>query len=75
MQAVLQGVQLTMPMTGNGMHFAQVHGRYVAHNQVVTPAKQAQDNTTARRLWDVSCELTHLKQNSASHTSTAVLQV
>ena len=56
-----------MPMTGTGMHFAQVHGKYVAHNQVVKPAKPAQDDAAARRLWDVSCELTHLKPDSASH--------
>ena len=41
-------------------HVVQVHGGYVAHNQVVKPAKQAQDDGVARRLWDVSCKLTHL---------------
>ena len=65
--------QLNMPMIGTSMHFAQVHGRYVSHNQVVKPAKRALDNTMARRLWDVSCELTHLKPNYASHTSTPTL--
>lgn len=43
-----------------GMHVVQVHGGYVAHNQVVQPAKQAQDDAVARRLWDISCKLTHL---------------
>lgn len=43
-----------------GMHIVQVHGVYMAHNQVVKPAKQAQDEAVARRLWDVSCKLTHL---------------
>lgn len=37
-----------------------VHGRYVANSKVVKPAKTAQDDAVARRLWDVSCELTHL---------------
>lgn len=37
-----------------------VHGRYVAGSKVVKPAKTAQDDAVARRLWDVSCELTHL---------------
>ena len=43
------------------MRFMQVHGKYVAHNQVVRPAKQAQDDAVAKRLWDVSCDLTDLK--------------
>lgn len=38
----------------------QVHGRYVANNKVTKPAKAAQDDAVARRLWDVSCELTHV---------------
>lgn len=53
---------LCAPMTGlKGVHVMQVHGKYVAHNQVVRPAKQAQDDAVAKRLWDVSCNLTHLK--------------
>ena len=61
MQAVLQGVSAQHVDDRHSIHFAQVHGAYVAHNQVVKPAKQAQDDAVARRLWDVSCELTHLK--------------
>lgn len=52
---------LGAPMIGiKGMHVVQVHGGYVAHNQVMKPAKQAQDDDVATRLWDVSCKLTHL---------------
>ena len=53
---------LCAAMTGlKGTHVMQVHGKYVAHNQVVRPAKQAQDDAVAKRLWDVSCNLTNLK--------------
>ncbi|DBA83275.1 TPA: hypothetical protein ACH3X2_006777 [Trebouxia sp. C0005] len=37
---------------------SKVHGRYIARNKVTVPAKYAQDGVTARRLWDVSCQLT-----------------
>ncbi|DBA74163.1 hypothetical protein WJX77_006313 [Trebouxia sp. C0004] len=48
-QAVLQAA--TAPA-------GEVHGRYIARNKVTVPAKHAQDGVTARRLWDVSCQLT-----------------
>ena len=60
-QAVPQGVSAQHVNDRHSMHIAQVHGRYVAHNQVVKPAKPAQDDAVARRLWDVSCHLTRLK--------------
>lgn len=40
---------------------SQVHGRYIARNRVTVPARHAQDGVTARRLWDVSCQLTGIK--------------
>ena len=42
------------------MHHLQVHGRCVANNRVVKPTKAAQDDAVAKRLWDVSCDLTYL---------------
>ena len=57
----VRSLALCVLMMGmKGMHIVQVHGGYVAHNQVVKPAKQAQDDGVARRLWDVSCNLTQL---------------
>lgn len=51
-QAVLQAA--TAPAS-------KVHGRYIARNRVTVPARHAQDGATARRLWDVSCQLTGIK--------------
>lgn len=51
-QAVLQAA------TANA---SKVHGRYIARNKVTAPARHAQDSVTARRLWDVSCQLTGIK--------------
>lgn len=56
-----RSLALCVSMTGiKGMHIVQVHSGYVAHNKVMKPAKQAQDDDVARRLWDVSCKLTQL---------------
>ena len=42
-------------------HVTQVHGKYIARNKITTPARHAQDDAVARRLWDASCQLTGAK--------------
>lgn len=42
----------------NFSHVSQVHGKYIARNKITTPARHAQDDAVARRLWDTSCQLT-----------------
>ena len=42
--------------------FVQVHGKYIVRSRAVKPDKAALDDATARRLWDVSCDLTGMPQ-------------
>ena len=39
-------------------HDMQVHGKYIARSKVVSTARNARDDITAKRLWDTSCHLT-----------------
>lgn len=42
----------------------KVHGKYIAHSKVVQTAQHARDDSTARRLWDVSCQLTNISPHA-----------
>lgn len=36
----------------------QVHGKYIVSGRAVKPSRLAMDDSTASRLWGVSCQLT-----------------
>lgn len=49
----------------------QVSGEYFYKKKVRKPARQALDDTAARRLWEVSCEYTGIQENMTGHEKTA----
>ncbi len=49
----------------------QANGEYFYKKKVRKPARQALDDTAARRLWEVSCEYTGIQENMTGHEKTA----